>query len=214
MPGCTADGRALENTVEATIGGPVRIRIDGGKAKEREGAVIEFPVTLNRASSETVSVDYATADGTATAGEDCTAVSGTLTFAAGETEKTLQVLILDDDIDEGNEKFEIRLSNESGAYLRNMHKKATGTIRNTDLIPAALLARFGRATAEQVVTHMEERLAAPRRQGSARASPAGSSGPARSGTSPSAWSRSSRSRRAWPGRAPPRWEAGTRPPWG
>ena len=162
---CTADGRALDNTIEASIGGPVRIRIEGGKAKEREGAVIDFPVTLNRASSQTVSVDYATADGTAKAGEDYEAISGTLTFAAGETEKTLQVPILDDAIDEGNEKFEMRLSNESGAFLRNMHKKATGTIRNTDLIPAALLARFGRATAEQVVTHIEERLIATRERG-------------------------------------------------
>ena len=162
---CTADGRALDNTIEAAIGGPVRIRIEGGKAKEREGAVIDFPVTLNRASSETVSVDYATADSTAKAGEDYEAVSGTLTFAAGETEKTLQVPILDDDIDEGNEKFEMRLSNESGAFLRGMHKKATGTIRNTDLIPAALLARFGRATAEHVVTHIEERLIATRERG-------------------------------------------------
>ena len=37
----------------------------------------------------------------------------------------------------------MRLANESGAYLRNMHRKVTGTIRNTDRIPAALLARFG-----------------------------------------------------------------------
>ena len=162
---CTADGRALENTVEASIGGPVRIRIKGGKAREGQDPGIDFAVTLNRASTEAVSVDYATADGTAKAGEDYTAVSGTLTFAAGETEKTVHVAILDDDVDEGSEQFEMHLSNESGAYLRGMHKKAKGTIRNTDLIPAALLARFGRATAEQVVTHIEERMAAPRRRG-------------------------------------------------
>ena len=162
---CMPDGRALTNDSEAAVGGPVRIRIAGGKAKEREGAVIECPVTLNRASEETVSVDYVTADGTAKAGEDYEAVSGTLTFAGGETEKTLQVPVLDDDIDEGNEQFEMHLSNESGAYLRGRHKTATGTIRNTDLIPAALLARFGRATAEQVVTQIEERLTAPRQRG-------------------------------------------------
>ena len=162
---CTADGRALENTVEASVGGPVRIRIKGGKAREGRDEGIDFAVTLNRASTEAVSVDYATADKTAKAGEDYTAVSGTLTFAAGEMEKTVHVAILDDDVDEGSEQFEMRLSNESGAFLRGMHKKATGTIRNTDLIPAALLARFGRATAEQVVTHIEERMAAPRRRG-------------------------------------------------
>ncbi len=162
---CTADGRALSNTVEASVGGPVRIRIQDGKAREGKHAGIDFAVTLSRASSATVSVDYATADGTAKAGEDYEAVSGTVTFAAGETEKKVHVAILDDDVDEGREQFEMRLSNESGAHLRRMHRKATGTIRNTDMIPAALLARFGRATAEQVVTQIEERMAAPRRRG-------------------------------------------------
>ena len=162
---CTADGRALSNSAEASVGGPVRIRIQDGKAREGKDAGIDFAVTLNRASSETVSVDYATADGSAKAGEDYEAVSGTLTFAAGETEKTVHVTVLDDDVDEGSEKFELRLSNESGAYVRRSHRQATGTIKNTDLIPAALLARFGRATAEQVVTHIEERMAAPRRRG-------------------------------------------------
>ncbi len=66
---CTADGRALENTVEASVGGPVRVRIEGGKAREGQDAGIDFAVTLNRASTEPVSVDYATADGTAKAGE-------------------------------------------------------------------------------------------------------------------------------------------------
>ena len=162
---CTADGRALSNSAEASVGGPVRIRIKGGIAREGRDAGIDFAVTLNRASTEAVSVDYATADGTATAGEDFEAASGTLTFAAGETDVTLRVLVLDDDIDEGSENFFVHLSNASGAYLRNMHKKASGTIRNTDRIPAALLARFGRVTAEQVVENVEERLAAPRRRG-------------------------------------------------
>ncbi len=162
---CTPDGRALTNSSQASVGGPVRIRLEGGRAREGKDAGVDFAVTLNRTSASAVSVDYATADGSAKAGEDYTAVSGTLSFAAGETEKTVHVPVLDDDVDEGSEKFQLRLSNESGAYLRNRHRKATGTIRNTDPIPAALLARFGRATAEQVVTHIEERMAAPRRRG-------------------------------------------------
>ncbi|MCY4638626.1 MAG: cadherin-like beta sandwich domain-containing protein [Acidobacteria bacterium] len=123
---CTADGRALENTSTATVGGPVRIRIEGGTAREGRDAGVDFAVTLNRASSETVSVDYATADDSAKAGEDYEAVSGTLRFAAGETEKTLHVPVLDDDIDEGNEKFKMRLSNESGAYLRKHSPPSDG----------------------------------------------------------------------------------------
>ena len=110
-----------------------------------------------------MTVDYATADGTAAAGADYTATSGTLTFAAGETTKTVSVPILDDSHDEGEETFTLRLSNATGTRIGD--GEATGTIENADLMPAALLARFGRATAEQVVTHIEERMAAPRERG-------------------------------------------------
>ena len=57
----------------------------------------------------------------------------------------------------------LALSNASGAWLEDA--EATGTIENADLMPAALLARFGRATAEQVVEHVEQRMAAPRERG-------------------------------------------------
>ena len=87
----------------------------------------------------------------------------TLTFAAGESTKTIEVSVLDDAHDEGEETFTLVLSNASGARLQDA--EATGTIENTDLMPAALLARFGRATAEQVVEHVEARMAAPRERG-------------------------------------------------
>lgn len=67
-----------------------------------------------------------------------------------------------DDHDEGSETLTLRLWNPSGAVLTD--SEATGTIRNTGPIPAALLARMGRATAEQVVDQVRERMAAPRRQ--------------------------------------------------
>ena len=71
--------------------------------------------------------------------------------------------VLDDAHDEGEETLTLRLSNASSGQVTD--GEATGTIENTDLMPAALLARFGRATAEQVVTHIEERMAAPRQRG-------------------------------------------------
>ena len=58
---CTADGRTLSNTAEASVGGPVRTRIEGGKAREGKDAGNDFAVILNRTLSKTVSVDYATA---------------------------------------------------------------------------------------------------------------------------------------------------------
>ncbi len=63
--------------------------------------------------------------------------------------KTIEGAVLDDSHDEGEETFTLALSIASGAWLQDA--EATGTIENTDLMPAALLARFGRVTAEQVV---------------------------------------------------------------
>ena len=155
---CTGDGRALSNAPDARVGGPVRIRIAGGKAREGKDASLDFAVTLNRAASGAVSVDYATADGTATAGEDYTATSGTLTFAPGETAKTVSVAILDDAIDEGKETFLLRLSNPQGAYLRGIHREAKGVIANADALQQAWLARFGRTVAGQLTDAVSGRL--------------------------------------------------------
>jgi hypothetical protein len=69
-----------------------------------------FVFTLSKASTETVSVGYATADGSATAGSDYQAASGTLTFAPGETSKTVTVLVNGDRVAELNETFSVRLT--------------------------------------------------------------------------------------------------------
>ena len=137
-------------------------------ARAREGVdeAVVFEVSLDRAftgASHSVTVDYATADGTATAGEDYTATSGTLTFSPGERVKTVSVPILDDGHDEGHETFLLRLSNVAGA--REGDLEATGTIENTDKMPKAWLARFGRTVAEQVVDSVQARLDAPRTAG-------------------------------------------------
>ena len=94
---------------------------------------------------------------------DYTAASGTLTFAAGERVKTVSVPILDDGHDEGHETFLLRLSNVAGA--REGDLEATGTIENTDRMPKAWNARFGRTVAEQVVMSVQARLEAPRAAG-------------------------------------------------
>ena len=137
--------------------------VSDARVEEAAGAAAAFAVTLSRVASDRVTVDYQTRDGSAQAGEDYRAASGTLTFAAGESTKTVEVAVLDDAHDEGEETFTLALSNASGARLEDA--EATGTIENTDLMPAALLARFGRAAAEQVVEHVEERMAAPRERG-------------------------------------------------
>ena len=153
---CTADNKVLANTAVATVPGPLALSVADAEAQEGPGVTLDFEVTLNRAASGTVTVDYATADGTATAGADYTAASGTLTFDPGETAKTVDVPVLDDAHDDTGETLTLTLSNASGARIRD--GEATGTIENSDPIPQAWLARFGRTVADHVVDAVAERL--------------------------------------------------------
>ena len=108
------------------------VSIAGGSGTEGDDD-IDFTVTLDEEASDTVTVDYATADGTADAGDDYTAKSSTLSFAAGETSKTISVSIEDDILNESDETFTVTLSNASGADLGT--DQATGTIINRYVPP-------------------------------------------------------------------------------
>ena len=156
---CTPDGRTYTTALATRIQGPPGLAVADAEVEEGPNASLAFAVTLSRAPSGTVTVDYATSDGTATAGSDYTATSGTVTFAAGETEKTVSVAVFDDAHDEGSETLGLTLSNASGAHIAD--GSATGTINNTDHMPQAWLARFGRTVADQVVDAVGERLRGP-----------------------------------------------------
>src|SRR5262249_51933493 len=93
-----------------------------------------FTVTLSTPSSSPVTVQYATADGTATtANNDYTASSGTLTFAPGQTQQTITVLVNGDTVVELDETFAVNLSNPSNATLGT--GQGQGTIQNDDIGP-------------------------------------------------------------------------------
>ncbi len=160
---CTADGRALSNAPDASVAGPPGLSVADAEVDEGPDARLAFAVTLDRAASGTVTVQAATSDGTALAGEDYVAENRTVTFAAGETSQVVRVRVLDDSHDEQSETLTLALSSPSGAYLAD--GEATGTIENRDPLPRALLARFGRTAAVHVVEQVEERLNAPRAPG-------------------------------------------------
>ncbi len=160
---CTGDGRPLSHSLSATVAGPVGIAVADARVEEGAGVALAFVVTLSRVASGTLTVDYATADGSAHAGDDYTAASGTLTFGAGESSQKIRVGVLDDAHDEGEETLTLTLSNASSGQVTD--GEATGTIKNSDPLPRALLARFGRAAAVQVVEQVEERLEASREPG-------------------------------------------------
>jgi ELWxxDGT repeat protein len=96
-----------------------RLTIDDIRIAEGDAgtANARFTVKLSPASSKSVTVDYATADGTATSGSDYTAATGTVTFAPGETAKNIDVAVRGDTTPENNETFFVNLKNASGATL-------------------------------------------------------------------------------------------------
>lgn len=89
-----------------------------------------YTVTLSQASNQTVSVNYATSNGTATAGADYTAIIGTLTFAPGVTSQVLNIPILNDSLNEADETFTLTLSSPTNAAL-GTQTAATTTITDT-----------------------------------------------------------------------------------
>ena len=142
---CTNDDRRLSNSPSVTVAAASAvvettpsISIAGGSGTEGSDDNIEFTVTLDEAATGTVTVDYATSDGSADAGDDYTAKSGTLSFSAGETSKTISIAIEDDIENESDETFTVTLSNASGANLGTT--SATGTIQNRHV--ATLTATF------------------------------------------------------------------------
>ena len=94
-----------------------------------EGAgTASVPVSLSVVSSSTVTASYGTSDGTATAGSDYTAKSGTLTFAPGTTSQNIVVTILEDVVAESSETINVNLTTAAGATLG----RKTGIITITD----------------------------------------------------------------------------------
>ena len=146
------DTATLRFTIE--VGMAITVSI-AASASAPEGQTLSFPVTLSDSAEVPITVAYATADGTARAGEDYTAMSGTLTFAAGETSLAINVAVMADPRPEHDETFSIRLSNPVNASLGNA--TATGTIADDDTEQvrgdalSKSLAAFGRSVASDAV---------------------------------------------------------------
>jgi len=100
-------------------------------SENEDVGVADFTVSLSSPSAFPVTVNYSTADGTATAGSDYTATSGNQTFAPGEIDKTIPVPIVDDFLYEGDETFSLNLSNPANATISD--GQGIGTIVDNDL---------------------------------------------------------------------------------
>ncbi len=128
------------DTDEKGSGCNPRASVRSAKATEGRDENLKFVVNLYPASNTQVTVDYQTSDGTATAGSDYTTASGKLTFAPGETTKTVSVDIEDDSVEDNGEAVNFTLSNASGAVFDD--STAVGTIRDPEESSSPLTAEF------------------------------------------------------------------------
>ena len=155
MPGSTGTPVSATGTI-IDDDDPPAISIADASAKESAGE-IAFRVSLDAPSGREVAVSYRTEDGTAKAGEDYGATDGTLTIAAGRTDATIRVALMNDILEEEEETFTVRLLDPVNAELAD--PTAIGTIIDDDVSVAQVwLARFGRTVATHVVDAVGERL--------------------------------------------------------
>ncbi|MEL6895961.1 MAG: Calx-beta domain-containing protein, partial [Planctomycetota bacterium] len=125
----TPVAHSTNNSVSTTIVDDDQPQISISDATTTEGGDLEFVVTLDQAPVSSTTVDFATATGTATAG-DFTGSTGTLTFAVGETSKTITISTVNDTTYEPDETLNVNLANASGAVIADA--QGVGTITEND----------------------------------------------------------------------------------
>ncbi|MCY3772057.1 MAG: hypothetical protein OXG98_08560 [Gemmatimonadetes bacterium] len=141
------------------------IEVSIGDASAKEGEDLEFVISLSRAAPGPITVQTLCFAGKANIGYDFECYGNSVTFEQGERTLTYRVWAVEDDIDEGNETFELEIRNPRPAVVRITRAIATGTIENDGPLPAAWLGRFGRGLAEQAVDGITARLQASRAPG-------------------------------------------------
>ena len=105
------------------------LRVEDAEGTEGEDTEIVFRVTLDRVPSEEVTVPWETRDGTAEAGADYVAATGTLTFAPGETEKTVSVTLIDDTHEDSGETFTSPWAHRPGRTWPTRRRRAPSGTR-------------------------------------------------------------------------------------
>ncbi|MCA9021727.1 MAG: hypothetical protein KDA74_16370, partial [Planctomycetaceae bacterium] len=124
------EGSIIDPPVEVV---PV-VSISGATVAEGVGGTVlaTLTISLSEAATQPVIVTYQTSNGTATAGEDYEAASGQVSFAVGETSKTISVRVYGDSQVEPDEEFYVTLGSPVGATLDASLSTATTVITNDD----------------------------------------------------------------------------------
>ena len=158
---CTSTGQKLETGISTLVPGIPGVSVADAQVEESDSATLDFVVTISRAPKRLEAVRYRTVDGTARAGQDYIAKSGYLMFPSGVRTRTVSISVIDDVHDEGTETMRLVLSevaNGTTIGIRIADGTAIGTITNTDPMPKAWMARFGRTIGTQLVDAVSERI--------------------------------------------------------
>ncbi len=140
--GIILDDDGSGNNDAVFVGDPVIIEGDGGTK------VARFDIVLSRAPTDGATFSYFTFDGSALAGQDYNATSGTLTFAANQTRATLDVSVIGDTVPEGAEWFGLNLTDTSGRYAE-ADSVGYAEIRDTDASALPEISVRGDTTIEE-----------------------------------------------------------------
>ena len=159
LGGTSSAAATLRVPWAAAQGGESPVLTIAGVNGREDAGQFAFAVSLSPASLQTVTVAYATADGTATEGTDYTGARGTLTFAPGATGSTITVTVQDDELDEEDESFTVELSapSDEATPLNATFAgggetlSATATIADDDATPAITSGAFEVAEGQTVV---------------------------------------------------------------
>jgi hypothetical protein len=140
-----ASGQAISLPFDLATGGPCdlgppKVSIDSVVVSEGAGKA-SFTVSLSAAALQTVSVQFATQNGSATAPADYSAASGTLTFLSGQVSKKVDVTLVDDAKEENAESFTVKLSNVQNGTLGT--STGTATIQDNDSSATGLSSWVG-----------------------------------------------------------------------
>jgi large repetitive protein len=148
--GTIAEGSGLGTILDDD--GPPSVSVDDVTLPEGDvgPSTATFTVTLSHSSSSTVSVDYTTADGTATSGSDFVATNGTVTVLPGDTSGTFGVTVNGDTTVEDDESFTVVLGNATNASIGQ--GTGTGTITDDDRAPTHVALGVKR-TRGKVIAH-------------------------------------------------------------
>ena len=153
-------GRFKPGPCNGPLPGGTTLTVSDARVREARGAFLTFEFTLNQTYPETLHVAYRTRDGTARDDLDYRSTGGVLTIWSGQTTRTVSVRVLDDELDEGPETMKLEATLMRPWTVRLVNANATGTIVNTDRMPKAWIARFGRTVADQVLDALDARMRA------------------------------------------------------